>query len=187
MQCITIFGYCCKRQLQAEERSECGAGNAKLRSVCESSVGLWRRLLWQTGLCRYCLQCPSLLCGVRRHPFMDERDRVRALFGGDRVDALAQPAQLLHAQDCLLHLLRLDVLEFVDVESFSCTCCGPLVLSGRDIRLRRKRLDGRSSLTSASIRNVMMKGVRRVKSLSHWCKEHLQAEECRSVGQEAQS
>ena len=33
------------------------------------------------------------------------------------MDALAQPAQLLHAQDCLLHLLRLDVLEFVDVEA----------------------------------------------------------------------
>ena len=48
---------------------------------------------------------------------MDERDRVRAFFGGDRVDVLAQPAQLLHADDCVFHLVWLDVLEFVDVEA----------------------------------------------------------------------
>ena len=33
------------------------------------------------------------------------------------MDALAQLTQLLHALDCLLHLLRLDVLQFVDVEA----------------------------------------------------------------------
>ena len=90
--------------------------SSKLKSAA-ADLTLRRRLLWQTGLCRYYLQCPSLLCGAGRHRFIHQRDGVRALLGGHRVDALAQPAQLLHAQDCLLHLLRLDVLQFVDVEA----------------------------------------------------------------------
>ena len=48
---------------------------------------------------------------------MVQRDGVRALVSALRVDALAQRAQLLHALDCLVHLVRLDVLKFVDVEA----------------------------------------------------------------------
>ena len=48
---------------------------------------------------------------------MAQHDGVRALFGGHRVDALAQLAQPPHALDCVLHLVRLDVLELVDVEA----------------------------------------------------------------------
>ena len=48
---------------------------------------------------------------------MVQRDGVRALVCALRVDALAQRAQLPHALDGVVDLVRLHVLQLVDVEA----------------------------------------------------------------------
>ena len=95
-------------RLQAEERRELRHRPVALRA---SGVGIG--LVREARVRRNALQCPGFLyacCG--------QGQIVRALLFACWMDLFVQPAQPLHARDCVIHLVLLNVFQFVNVETF---------------------------------------------------------------------
>ena len=93
---------------QAEERREW-----RHRPPAFRASRFFTRVVREACVCWSTLQCAGLLqarCGQVQF--------VRALFCAFWTDLLAHPAQPLHALDCVVHLVWLDVFKFMNVETF---------------------------------------------------------------------
>ena len=99
---------CCMSRLRAEERRELRHRLVALR-VSGVVIGLVR----EARVRRNALQCTGFLyacCG--------QGQIVRALLCACWMDLFVQPAQALHARDRVIHLVLLNVFQFVNVETF---------------------------------------------------------------------
>ena len=99
---------CCMSRLRAEERRE-----LRHRLVALRASGVVIGLVREARVRRNALQCPGFLyacCG--------QGQIVRALLFACWMDLFVQPAQPLHARDCVIHLVLLNVFQFVNVETF---------------------------------------------------------------------
>ena len=95
-------------RLQAEERRE-----LRHRAVALRASGVVTGVVREAHVRRNALQCPGFLyacCG--------QGQIVRALLCACWMDLFVQPAQPLHARDCVIHLVLLNIFQFVNVETF---------------------------------------------------------------------
>ena len=100
--------HCFMARLQAEERRE-----LRHRAVALRASGVVTGVVREAHVRRNALQCPGFLyacCG--------QGQIVRALLFACWMDLFVQPAQPLHARDCVIHLVLLNIFQFVNVETF---------------------------------------------------------------------